>query len=77
MDTDSRTAYNISVAAQQEGVEHSVKYHGDRSTVTLDGVKDRHFLDVISSMAEWAAKVQIRAAQMREQQSRPIGEGAR
>ena len=77
VDTDSRTAYNISVAAQQEGVEHSVKYHGDRSTVTLDGVKDRHFLDVISSMAEWAAKVQIRAAQMREQQSRPIGEGAR
>lgn len=77
MNTDSKTAYNISKAAQQNGVEHSVKYQGEHSTVTLDGVKDRHFIDVINSMAEWANKVQVKAAQMREQQNRPIGEGAR
>ncbi|MBR6983479.1 MAG: GGDEF domain-containing protein [Ruminococcus sp.] len=77
VNTDSRTAYNISKAAQMNGVEHSVKYDGEHSIVTLDGVKDRHFIDIINSMAEWAAKVQIKAAQMREQHSRPIGEGAR
>ena len=77
VDTDSRTAYSISKAAQEQGVEHSVKYNGNRSTVTLDGVKDRRFLDLISSMADWAAKVQIKAAQMREQPSRVQGAGAR
>lgn len=77
MNTDSKTAYNISQAAQINGVQHSVKYDGARSTVTLDGVKDKHFLDVIRSMAEWAEKVHIKAAQMKEQTNRPIGEAAR
>lgn len=77
VNTDSRTAYDISKMAQQSGVEHSVKYNGSRSTVTVDGVKDRHFLDVVASMTEWAQKVQIKAAQMREQQNRPMTAGAR
>lgn len=77
VNTDSKTAYNISQAAQINGVQHSVKYDGARSTVTLDGVKDKHFLDVIRSMAEWAEKVHIKAAQMKEQTNRPIGEAAR
>ncbi|MBR1444134.1 MAG: GGDEF domain-containing protein [Firmicutes bacterium] len=67
VNTDSKTAYNISKAAQVNGVEHSVKYNGDRSTVTFDGVKDRSFLDIIKNVAEWAEKVQIKAAQMKEE----------
>ena len=77
VNTDSKTAYSISKAAQDEGVEHSVKYAGQHSTVTLDGVKDKHFIDVIQSMQEWAAKVQVKAEQMRSSQQRPMAEGAR
>lgn len=77
VNTDSKTAYSISRAAQDEGVEHSVKYAGQHSTVTLDGVKDKHFIDVIQSMQEWAAKVQVKAEQMRSSQQRPMAEGAR
>lgn len=77
VNTDSKTAYSISRAAQDEGVEHSVKYAGQHSTVTLDGVKDKHFIDVIQSMQEWAAKVQVKAEQIRSSQQRPVAEGAR
>jgi hypothetical protein len=74
VNTDSRTAYSISKAAQESGVEHSVKYDGNKSSVVVDGVKNKNFLDVVNSMAEWAAKVQIKAAQMREQTNRAVGE---
>ena len=64
----------FTVFGQESGVEHSVKYDGNKSSVVVDGVKNKNFLDVVNSMAEWAAKVQIKAAQMREQTNRAVGE---
>ena len=42
---DAQTAYNISDMAKAMNVEHSVKYHGSKSTVTVDGIKDRAFTE--------------------------------
>ncbi|MGN0587760.1 MAG: hypothetical protein ACI4JF_10775 [Oscillospiraceae bacterium] len=61
--TDSRTAYAISKEAQKYGIEHSVKYDGEKSAVTMDGVKDRDFIETVKRMAEWAEKVQVMEAQ--------------
>lgn len=61
--TDSRTAYSISKEAARQGVEHSAKYDGEKSAVTVDGVKDRDFIEAVRGMADWAEKVQIKEAQ--------------
>ncbi len=61
--TDSKTAYSISKEATKQGVEHSAKYDGAKSAVTVDGVKDRDFIETVKGMADWAEKVQIKEAQ--------------
>lgn len=61
--TDSKTAYSISKQAQAMGVEHSARYSGEKSAVTVDGVKNRDFIEAVTRMAEWANKVQVREAQ--------------
>ncbi|MBQ8827383.1 MAG: GGDEF domain-containing protein, partial [Oscillospiraceae bacterium] len=45
--TDAKTAYTISQEAQKFGIEHSVKYDGEKSAVTLDGVKDKAFVEAV------------------------------
>ena len=45
--TDAKTAYTISQEAQKFGIEHSVKYDGDKSAVTLDGVKSKDFIEAV------------------------------
>lgn len=72
--TDSRTAYSISREAAKQGVEHSAKYDGAKSAVTVDGVKNRDFIATVKGMAEWAEKVQIKEAQ---NQNRARNNGAR
>ena len=61
--TDSKTAYSISKQAQAMGIEHSARYSGEKSAVTVDGVKNRDFIEAVTRMAEWANKVQVREAQ--------------
>ena len=65
--TDSKTAYEISKFAQENGVENSAKFQGSKSAVTVDGVKNRGFIEAVTRMSEWADKVQIKAAKMKEQ----------
>ncbi|MBQ5318253.1 MAG: GGDEF domain-containing protein [Oscillospiraceae bacterium] len=72
--TDAKTAYIISKEASKHGIEHSAKYAGERSAVTLDGVKNKSFVQAVKSMAEWADKVQIKEAQ---NQNRGRNNGAR
>ena len=63
--TDSKTAFSISKEAQKYGIEHSVKYNGEKSTVTVDGIKNKDFIDAVKNMSDWAVKVQEKA--VREQ----------
>lgn len=72
--TDAKTAYTISKEAAKHGIEHSAKYDGEKSAVTLDGVKSKDFIEAVKNMAEWADKVQIREAQS---QNRGRNNGAR
>ena len=66
--TDAKTAYEISKFAQEKGVENSAKYQGNNSAVTVDGIKNRGFIEAVRHMSEWADKVQIKAAQSKDQQ---------
>ena len=80
--TDAKTAYAISQEAQRDGVNFSAKFDGERSAVTVDGRKDRSFIEKIKSIREWADKVHLRAApikqkQYEQQQKRSHGGGAR
>ena len=61
--TDSKTAYSISKEAAKQGIEHSAKYAGEKAAVTVDGVKNKDFIETVKNMAEWADKVQLREAQ--------------
>lgn len=61
--TDSKTAYSISKEAAKQGIEHSAKYAGEKSAVTVDGIKNKDFIETVKNMAEWADKVQVREAQ--------------
>ncbi len=47
INTDSKTAYTISLKAQEQGIEHSVKYDGKQSAVTFDGVRDKAFVEAV------------------------------
>lgn len=47
INTDSKTAYLISLKAQEQGIEHSVKYDGKQSAVTVDGVRDKAFIEAV------------------------------
>lgn len=67
--TDSKTAFNISKAAEKAGVEFSAKFDGKKSAVTVDGIKDKSFIETVKSMAAWADKIQVRAAHVKEQQN--------
>lgn len=78
INTDSKTAYEISKEANRQGITHSVKYDGDKSAVTVDGVKNIDFVKAIKNISKWADDVQIKAAMSREQeQKRDKNKGAR
>lgn len=59
--TDAKTAFNISKAAEKAGIEFSAKFDGPRSAVTVDGIKNKSFVDTVKSMEKWADKIQVRA----------------
>ena len=40
-------AYKIAQRAQAEGIQFSVKYNGDKSVVTLNGERDKHFIESV------------------------------
>lgn len=65
--TDSKTAYEISKYAQKNGVQVSAKYDGKNSAVTVDGIKNKGFIETVKRISEWADKVQIKAAKSKEQ----------
>ncbi len=65
--TDSKTAYEISKFAQKNGVQVSAKYDGKNSAVTVDGKKNKDFIETVKRISEWADKVQIKAAKSKEQ----------
>ena len=69
--TDAKTAYNISRFAEEKGVNFSAKFDGKNSAVTVDGVKNKGFIETVKSMSEWSNKVQIKAAKAREQYQKP------
>ena len=66
--TDSKTAYEISQEAQKDGVVFSAKFDGEKSAVTVDGQKDLNFINKIKSIKEWAEKVHVRAAPIKQRQ---------
>ncbi len=74
LQTDSKTAYSISVEAQKHGIEHSVKFDGDRSTVTLDGVKDKTFADAVRNNFDVHEKT--RNEKTREKPAQYFGQAA-
>ena len=49
---DANTAYDISQTAQQMKVEHSVKYEGYKSSVVVDGVKNKEFVGYVAGSSE-------------------------
>ena len=49
IDCDAKTAYDIGQQAQQFNVQFAIKYDGSRSSVTVDGVSAKNFLDFIAS----------------------------
>lgn len=77
LQTDSKTAYEISKAASKQGIEHSVKYYGKQSAVTVDGVKDRAFIDTVKNMSNWAGKVQEKAIKEQAKENQQKNNDAR
>ncbi len=69
--TDAKTAYNISRFAEEKGVNFSAKFDGKNSAVTVDGVKNKGFIEAVKSMSAWSDKVQIKAAKVKEQFQNP------
>ena len=49
LNTDAKTAYAIGQKAQEQGVIYSAKFDGDKSAVTVDGVKDKAFVDAMKA----------------------------
>jgi len=47
INTDAKTAYVIGQKAKEQGVVFSAKFDGDKSTVTVDGKKDKAFVDAV------------------------------
>ena len=68
LQTDAKTAYAISQEAQRDGVNFSAKFDGEKSAVTVDGKKDLSFVNKIKSIKEWADKVSIKAAPIKQRQ---------
>lgn len=69
--TDAKTAYSISKFAEKNGVTCSVKFDGNKSAVTVDGVKNKGFVEAVKKISEWSDKVQIKAAKAKEQFQMP------
>ncbi|MCM1524778.1 MAG: hypothetical protein NC120_10005, partial [Ruminococcus sp.] len=65
--TDAKTAYDISRFAEEKGVRFSAKFDEKNSAVTIDGVKNKGFIETVKSMSEWSDKVQVKAAKVKEQ----------
>lgn len=49
INTDAKTAYAIGQKAQEQGITFSAKFDGDNSAVTVDGVKDKAFVDAVKA----------------------------
>lgn len=47
LNVTAAAAYKIAQKAQAEGIQFSVKYNGDKSVVTLDGERDKPFIDSV------------------------------
>lgn len=60
INTDSRTAYDITQKAQKEGVTVSAKFSEGKATITLDAVKDKAFIDAVENIGKWAEKVRVK-----------------
>ena len=69
--TDAKTAYSISKYAEKNGVTCSVKFDGNKSAVTVDGVKNKSFVEAVKRISAWSDKVQIKAAKAKEQFQMP------
>ena len=59
----SKTAFNITQKAQREGVTVSAKFQDGKAVITLDGVKDKAFIDAVENIGKWAEKVQVKYAE--------------
>ncbi len=46
---DAKTAYAIGQKAQEQGITFSAKYDGDKSSIVVDGVKDKAFVDAVKA----------------------------
>ena len=75
INTDAKTAYVISKAAEKSGVEFSSKFNGAKSTVTIDGVKNAEFLNKLQKITDWADKIKISVQKNIDSQNK--GNGAR
>lgn len=75
INTDAKTAYVISKAAEKSGVEFSTKFNGAKSTVTIDGVKNAEFLNKLQKITDWADKIKISVQKNIDSQNK--GNGAR
>lgn len=69
INTDSKTAYNITQKAMKEGVTVSAKYADGKATITLDGVKDKAFIDAVEGIGKWAEKVKVKYAEKHNEQN--------
>ena len=49
INTDAKTAYAIGQKAQEQGITFSAKFDGDNSAVTVDGVKNKAFVDAVKA----------------------------
>lgn len=47
--TAAKTAYAIGQKAQEQGITFSAKFDGDNSAVTVDGVKNKAFVDAVKA----------------------------
>lgn len=68
INTDSKTAFNITQKAQREGVTVSAKFQDGKAVITLDGVKDKAFIDAVENIGKWAEKVQVKYAEKHKEQ---------
>lgn len=72
INTDSKTAFDIGKMAEEKNVPFSAKYDGEKSAVTVDGVKHKDFVDTIQNMEKWADKVEVKVAEHRKAQETAI-----
>ena len=68
INTDSRTAYDITQKAQK-GVTVSAKFSEGKATITLDAVKDKAFIDAVENIGKWAEKVRVKYSEKHKEET--------